>query len=179
MPLDNYSTVAERIEQFWVKYPNGRINTQLIFQDGTRYIAQCDIYKEISDPLPFATDFAEEIRTVSNRFPAENAITSAIGRALATGDFSKFSEGVPRASFEEMQRVTATSPHPQPGEPMPISAAVEQTLDQIATNTQPAQSPQCDHGFMISKMGVNSKTGKSYSGFVCGAKVSPCKPIWN
>ena len=179
MPLDNYSTVAERIEQFWVKYPNGRINTQLIFQDGTRYIAQCDIYKEISDPLPFATDFAEEIRTSSNRFPAENAITSGIGRALATGDFSKFSEGVPRASFEEMQRVTATNLHPQQGEPIAMAFAVEQTLDQIATNTQPAQSPQCDHGFMISKMGVNSKTGKPYAGFVCGSKVSPCKPIWN
>ena len=179
MPLDNYSTVAERIEQFWVKYPNGRINTQLIFQDGTRYIAQCDIYKEISDPLPFATDFAEEIRTSSNRFPAENAITSAIGRSLATGDFSKFSEGVPRPSFEEMQRLNVKIPDPLPLEPTHVAIALERTLEQIATNTQPSESPQCDHGFMISKMGVNSKTGKSYSGFVCGSKVSPCKPIWN
>ena len=179
MPLDNYSTVAERIEQFWVKYPNGRINTQLIFQDGTRYIAQCDIYKEISDPLPFATDFAEEIRTSSNRFPAENAITSGIGRALATGDFSKFSEGVPRASFEEMQRVVATSPNPQPGDPMPASAAVDEMVGQILTNTQPSESPQCDHGYMLAKTGINQKTGKPYAGFVCGSKVSPCKAIWN
>jgi hypothetical protein len=179
MPLDNYETVAERIEKFWVKFPNGRIDVKLIFQDGTRYIVQCDLFKDIQDMLPFSSDFAEEIRTTTNRFPLENCTTSAIGRSLHTGSISKFSEGIARPSFEEMRRVNLTSPHPQPGEPMAIANAVDETMDQILTNTQPAQSPQCDHGFMISKMGVNSKTGKSYSGFVCGSKVSPCKPIWN
>ena len=86
---------------------------------------------------------------------------------------------MPRASFEEMQRVVATSPNPQPGDPMPASAAVDEMVGQILTNTQPSESPQCDHGYMLAKTGINQKTGKPYSGFVCGSKVGPCKAIWN
>ena len=105
IPLDGYESVAERIEKFWVKYPNGRIEVNIVFQDGTRYIVQTDIYKDITDSLPFATDFAEEIRSSANRFPLENCSTSSIGRSLHTGGLSKFSENQNRPSFEEMKRV--------------------------------------------------------------------------
>ena len=88
MPLDNYETVAERIEKFWVRWPSGRIDVKLIFQDGTRYIVQCDLYRDTNDMIPFATDFAEEFRTMQNKFPLENCTTSAIGRSLHTGSIS-------------------------------------------------------------------------------------------
>ena len=178
MVLENYSTVAERIEQFWIKYPNGRIHTQLIHQDGTRYIAQCDLYKDVTDPFPFATDYAEEIRTSNNRFPAENGITSAIGRALATGDFSKFSEGFARASTEEMSRVSWTAPI---DEPTLIAQTMGGVIEQVATGTAPNEAPQCSHGHMLAKMGISPKTNKPYSGWVCSStnRDSQCKPIWN
>ena len=178
MVLENYETVAERIDKFWAKYPNGRISTQLIHQDGTRYIAQCDLYKEITDPSPFATDFAEEIRTNNNRFPAENAITSAIGRALHTGGISKFSEGIARPSAEEMSRVSWTAPI---DEPALIAQTMSGVIEQVATGTAPNEAPQCSHGHMLSKMGVSPKTNKSYSGWVCSStnRDSQCKPIWN
>ena len=180
MVLENYETVAERIEKFWIKYPSGRIHTQLIHQDGTRYIAQCDLYKEITDPFPFATDFAEEIRTSSNRFPAENALTSAIGRSLHTGDISKFSEGKPRSSAEEMSRVSWTTPNDD-REPVAIAQTFDATVDQVVSGTAPNQAPQCSHGHMLSKMGVSPKTNKPYSGWVCSStnRDSQCKPIWN
>ena len=178
MVLENYETVAERIDKFWAKYTNGRISTQLIHQDGTRYIAQCDHYKEITDPSPFATDFAEEIRTNNNRFPAENAITSAIGRALHTGGISKFSEGIARPSAEEMSRVSWTAPI---DEPALIAQTMGGVIEQVATGTAPNEAPQCSHGHMLSKMGVSPKTNKPYSGWVCSStnRDSQCKPIWN
>ena len=178
MVLENYETVAERIDKFWAKYASGRISTQLIHQDGTRYIAQCDLYKEITDPSPFATDFAEEIRTNNNRFPAENAITSAIGRALHTGGISKFSEGIARPSAEEMSRVSWTAPI---DEPALIAQTMGGVIEQVATGTAPNEAPQCSHGHMLSKMGVSPKTNKQYSGWVCSStnRDSQCKPIWN
>ena len=178
MVLENYETVAERIDKFWAKYANGRISTQLIHQDGTRYIAQCDLYKEITDPSPFATDFAEEIRTNNNRFPAENAITSAIGRALHTGGISKFSEGIARPSAEEMSRVSWTAPI---DEPALIAQTMNGVIEQVATGTAPNEAPQCSHGHMLAKMGISPKTNKPYSGWVCSStnRDSQCKPIWN
>jgi len=178
MVLENYETVAERIEKFWIKYPSGRIHTQLIHQDGTRYIAQCDLYKDVTDPFPFATDYAEEIRTSNNRFPAENGITSAIGRALHSGGISKFSEGIARPSAEEMSRVSWTAPI---DEPTLIAQTMGGVIEQVATGTAPNEAPQCSHGHMLAKMGISPKTNKPYSGWVCSStnRDSQCKPIWN
>jgi len=180
MALDNYESVAERIEKFWVRWPNGRIDVKLIFQDGTRYIVQCDLYRDMADLIPFASDFAEEIRTMQNKFPLENCTTSAIGRSLHTGSISKFSEGIPRPSAEEMRRVNLTVvPAAEISELTPLGNALDSMVEQVLTNTQPQQSPQCVHGYMLPKAGINKKTNKPYSGFVCGSKTNTCNAIWN
>jgi hypothetical protein len=53
--------------------------------------------------VPFATGYAEEIRSNANRHPIENAETSAIGRMLHAAGISKFSDGIARPSLEEMR----------------------------------------------------------------------------
>jgi len=180
MVLENYETVAERIEKFWMRYPNGRIDVKVIHQDGSRYIVQCDLYKDLQDMIPFASDFAEEIRSNNNRFPLENCTTSAIGRSLHTGSISKFSDGIPRPSVEEMRRVNLTVvPAAANDEFISVGQTLDGVIDQVLTNTAPPESPKCSHGYMLAKSGVNSKTNKPYSGFVCGSKTNPCNAIWN
>ena len=176
IPLEGYESVAERIEKFWLKYPNGRIDVNIVFQDGTRYIVQTDIYKEVTDQLPFATDFAEEIRSSANRFPLENGSTSAIGRALHTGGLSKFSENQNRPSLEEMKRVErplATAPKEDlPNgsyDPWDMTQAVAE-IGGILTGRS------CSHGVMIRKEGV-TKVGKPYKGWVCPDNNRACA-IW-
>jgi hypothetical protein len=175
--LENYETVAERIEKFWIQYPNGRIDVKIIFQDGTRYIVQTDIYKEITDPLPFATDYAEEIRSNANRFPLENCSTSSIGRSLHTGGLSKFSENQNRPSLEEMKRVerpivtTLNEVLPNGSyDPWDMTQAVAE-IGGILTGRS------CSHGVMIRKEGVNAKTSKAYKGWVCPDNNRACA-IW-
>ena len=179
IPLEGYESVAERIEKFWVKYPNGRIDVKIIFQDGTRYIIQTDVYKEINDLVPFATDFAEEIRSNANRFPLENGSTSAIGRALHTGGLSKFSENQNRPSFEEMKRVERpiATPVAAPKESLPNGSydpwAVSNVIAEIG---ETLTGRSCVHGVMVRKEGVG-KTGRPFKGWVCPDSVRTCA-IW-
>ena len=187
-PLENYESVAERIEKFWIHYPNGRIDTKLVYQDGTRYIVQTDLYRDVQDMIPFATDYAEEIRSSSNRFPMENCATSSIGRSLHTGGISKFSENANRPSFEEMRRVGLSVVPPvgavtmtvtEERDPWSFGAAIENVGTALVTPTAVLDVPSCQHGPMAFKEGVG-KTGKPYKGFVCTQtnRDFQCPPRW-
>ena len=178
-PLEGYESVAERIEKFWIHYPMGRIETKLIFQDGSRYIVQTDLYRDVQDMIPFATDFAEEIRSNANRFPMENCATSSIGRSLHTGGISKFSENGNRPSFEEMRRVGLSVVPPtaditmtitEARDPWSFGSAIDGVGKELTSPTAVLDVPTCQHGAMVYKEGVNAKTGKAYKGFVCTEK---------
>ena len=154
----------------------GRIDSKVVHQDGNRYIIQTDLYRDITDMIPFATDFAEEIRSNSNRFPLENCVTSSIGRALHTAGISKFSENANRPSYEEMRRVgLSVVPEPTPTvaeqrDPWSFGAALDNVGTALVTPTVILDVPSCQHGPMAYKEGVNGKTGKPYKGYVCTEK---------
>jgi hypothetical protein len=104
--LDNYETVEQRLAKFWEQFPNGQVFTQIHHYDETRVVFRAEVYKDITDPRPVATGYAEETRDASpvNRTShVENAETSAIGRALANYIFQ--SKAAPRPSREEMAKV--------------------------------------------------------------------------
>lgn len=104
--LSQYSTVAERIDKFWEKYPDGRIHTEIVHFTPEQVVIKAEIYTRIDDEMPTTVDFAEERPDTSpvNRVSfVENCATSAIGRALADlgGEFT----GSKRPSREEMAKV--------------------------------------------------------------------------
>lgn len=112
--LDNYETVEQRLAKFWEKFPNGQVFTQIHHYDDNKVVFRAEIYKDINDPRPVATGYAEELRDASpvNRTShVENAETSAIGRALANYVFQ--SKTAPRPSREEMSKV-ARAEQPAP-----------------------------------------------------------------
>ena len=105
--LADYETVETRLEKFWAKFPNGRIETKLIKYDGGQYIIWSAIYRDIADAVPFATGLAEETvqgRGVNSTSALENGETSSLGRSLANGGFAAKGK---RASAEEMSKVKA------------------------------------------------------------------------
>jgi hypothetical protein len=182
--LEGYESVAERLEKFWTLYPGGRVSVEIVYQDGQRYIVKSDLYRDINDLIPFATDYAEEIRTSSNKFPLENASTSAIGRSMHSGGLSKFSEGIARPSFEEMRRVNLAVV-PNAGEaaneardPWSFGSALDSTVNAIVAGDTPSEAPICNHGHRIWKEGESAR-GK-YAGWVCSEKnkANQCKAQW-
>jgi hypothetical protein len=111
-PAD-YASVQERLPLFWKDCPRGRINTEIVTDDGTRIIVRADLYADITDAVPTTTGFAEEVRgssMVNKTSAIENCETSAIGRALAN---YQYQGSLKRASLEEMVKVYRQGEQPQ------------------------------------------------------------------
>lgn len=116
--LENYISVDERIQQFYEKYPDGSITTELLNVDGwngkqTQFIVKSSVWGPHTDEFfgraLLATGLAEETLGTggANATAAlENAETSAIGRALANLNFATTKDGARRrTSREEMDKV--------------------------------------------------------------------------
>ena len=103
-PAD-YASVQERLPLFWHDCPRGRINTEIITDDGARIVIKALLYADITDAVPTTTGFAEEVRgssMVNKTSAIENCETSAIGRALANYQYQGSTK---RASQEEKVKV--------------------------------------------------------------------------
>ena len=104
--LADYETVEDRLIKFWEGYPDGRIETELLIEDGTHgYIVKARIFRKSDDTRFWTSGLAQENVTekgVNSTSALENCETSAIGRALANAGFAAKGK---RASREEMAKV--------------------------------------------------------------------------
>jgi len=111
MTLQNYETVASRIQKFWDEYPNGKILTELVENGGNYWIFKATVYLEgVTNPV--ATGHAHEVIGASqiNKTSAlEVCETSAVGRALAF--FGYHGSGI--ASVEEITRAKQRQAEPE------------------------------------------------------------------
>lgn len=105
--LSKYIPVHTRIAEFYEKYPEGRIVTEIIRlnEDSGFVCIKAGAFRNRDDAEPSSTGHAFEVRGqgyVNTTSFIENGETSAVGRALANLGF-KIDNGI--ASREEMQKV--------------------------------------------------------------------------
>jgi len=201
--LQDYETVESRLEKWHDKFPDSRVETELIEASNTRFVVFAKLFKTEADPKPCATGLAFETITekgVNSTSALENCETSAIGRALANAGFAAKGK---RASREEMAKVVNPAPssfkdkleakqnlYGKSGrsaaietalrssfeadkEPAPVAWTVGDVVSEIGSSI-PNEPPACEHGHIL-KEGI-SKGGKPYYGYVCKAK--QCEPKW-
>lgn len=141
MALQNYETVAQRLERFWTDHPSGRVSTELIEGGSGYWVFKARIYAKADDTNPISTGHAHEVIGASqiNKTSAlEVCETSAVGRALALAGY----HGSQIASLDEVVRakarateapvIAAPAPKPQPIRP-PVVEAAEDPKDASIT----------------------------------------------
>jgi hypothetical protein len=105
---DQYATVADRIELFYSRFPEGRINTELVARDDGEITFKALVYRNATETLAAATGWASEregdgdVNTVAC---LENTETSAVGRALANLGFTASTKRPSREEMEKLARV--------------------------------------------------------------------------
>ena len=105
--LSQYQTVQERIDLFWAKYPDGRLNLDIVLINEAQVVMKAEVFLDKADQKPAAVDYAEERLGTShiNKVSfVENCATSAYGRAISAlgGEFSPKGK---RPSAQEMEKV--------------------------------------------------------------------------
>ena len=202
--LSEYTTVRERLIEFWKRYPNGRIETEILEWSDSRFIVAARLYREATDEKPFSTGLANEVitdRGVNKDFALENGATSALGIACGHANIGIDKH---KPSREEMSKVVAAKPIkpvvqdlvPEQEQdywttpvnqylkvvdaPMTLDKALDLMQDIIGTG-EAQEAPQCKHGHM--KWREGEKNGRACGGYQCahmnaGGVKSDCPPQW-
>lgn len=100
--LQDYIMVNERIMEFYSKYPDGRIETEIISNESGQVIFKALVYKRYEDTVPSAIGHAMEKEGnsfINKNSHIENCETSAVGRSLG---FLGLSIRRSIASYEEV-----------------------------------------------------------------------------
>ena len=126
--IDDYVAVNERIEKFYEKYPQGSIETEIVYNDNGQVIFKAYAYRDKEDIRP-ATGHAMEKEGssfINKTSHIENCETSAVGRALAMLGF-EIKKSI--ASKEEVENAQLQ----QEGDKK-ISKTQEEALDKAIEN---------------------------------------------
>jgi hypothetical protein len=193
--LENYEDVDTRIHNFYSKYPDGAIETELISNDEEKGVVvfRATCFRTYVDAKPSAVGYARgsrKDRGVDRDFWFENCETSAIGRCLANLGLSPKGK---RASSLEMAKVAdAKTESKQPVRvrtqehkefleaqnradeivwdttlepPADVMPALDNAVELLTTELGAQPVPMCKHGQRIVREGTGAKG--AYKGWSC------------
>lgn len=123
-----YAEVNQRVKAFRMIYPEGRIDTELLYDNDGKCTFKAYVFRNVEDEKPLATGTAYEKESstfINQTSYIENCETSAVGRALGMAGF-----GIDTsiASAEEVQNAMANQK-----EEKATKKVIKATKDQITT----------------------------------------------
>jgi len=176
--LSNYVTVAERVAEFYARFPDGSIQFEFMgVMDGDpmKMWGVARAYRSADDPLPgigTASEFIVGKSPYTNGSELQNLETACWGRACASLNIGT-SKGL--SSKEE---VIGSRERQAPGPSKPKEVVQEPPSETMEADPWLPPStmdegidkplvPLCLHGPMTRRSGIGKKTGKPYAGYFC------------
>src|SRR5207237_4541536 len=126
--FEDYVPVAERLEKFYERFPEGRVITHIIEHNmETGFVLmRAEVYRNADDAQPAATGHAFEVRSegyVQKTSYVEVCETSCVGRALALLGFEVKRGIASREEIEKPLRMAAGRSPQAAAEPSPEEQA--------------------------------------------------------
>ena len=180
--ISNYVTVAERVAEFYARFPDGSIQFEFMgVMDGDpmKMWGVARAYRSADDPLPgigTASEFIVGKSPYTNGSELQNLETACWGRACASLNIGT-SKGL--SSKEE---VIGSRERQAPGPAKPKEVVQEPPSDEVEIDPwslvrtvdeslsdydDEPLIPTCLHGPMNRRSGISKKTGKPYGGYFC------------
>lgn len=125
--FEDYVPVAERVEKFYERFPEGRVITHIIEHNSESgfVLMRAEVYRSPDDAQPAATGHAFEVRGesyVNKTSYIENCETGSVGRALALLGFEVKRGIASREELEKTSRMTTDkTPRASNAAPTPVS----------------------------------------------------------
>jgi hypothetical protein len=188
--LSNYVTVAERVAEFYARFPEGSIQFEFMgVMDGDpmKMWGVARAYRSADDPLPgigTASEFIVGKSPYTNGSELQNLETACWGRACASlniGTSKGLSSKEEVIGSRERQAPGPAKPREvvqeRPSVPLEAEGLPEAPVDPWDVDyVQPdPEVPMCLHGPMIRRSGIGKKTGKPYAGYFCDGEPQ-CDP---
>jgi hypothetical protein len=182
--ISNYTTVAEKVAEFYSKYPEGSIQFEFMGVmpgDPEKIWGVARAYRTPDDLLPgvgTASEFIKGKSPYTAGSEIQNLETSCWGRACSSLNVGN-SKGL--SSKEEIIG-SRERQAPGPAKPREVAVVQEPPSDPIEADpwadvrpldegVEPSQDeslvPLCLHGEMNRRSGISKKTGKPYAGYFC------------
>jgi hypothetical protein len=148
--FEDYVPVAERLERFYERFPDGRVITHIIEHNSESgfVLMRAEVYRSPDDAQPAATGHAFEVRGesyVNKTSYIENCETGSVGRALALLGFEVKRGIASREELEKTSRMTtdkaARASNAAPAAtPIPAPAAAAPTEKSLNLDAEILQS---------------------------------------
>ena len=182
--ISNYTTVAEKVAEFYSKYPEGSIQFQFMGVmpgDPEKIWGIARAYRTPDDILPgvgTASEFIKGKSPYTAGSEIQNLETSCWGRAcssLNVGNSKGLSSKEEIIGSRERQAPGPAKPkevvvvQEPPSDPEESKQTIEHILDpwDVAYVQPDPEVPLCLHGEMNRRSGISKKTGKPYAGYFC------------
>ena len=168
-----YAEVNQRIKAFRLLFPMGRIDTEMLSNDGKVCVFQAKIYDEEGNMLGSGTAFEDKDASYINKTSyIENCETSAVGRALG---MCGFGIDTSVASYEEVSHaieqqegqktIGKTKAKALESRMKKLNAPIDVTLKQYGVNSleELTEKDLSDINMVLNAMAAKDNTGVDFA----------------